>query len=487
PISNQFLDLFDAITLEQYDNREVKVFIRKKKSKGWQEVDNGLSDTLDSTQDGPNAFSILIVNSRLPLLPQSCTEYNSYNRLYYEIIELFQAQKVGWMNSLHEPIGKIFVTHLASTLWYIDPHLITMHAPSNNIWNQVMPTILSLIETLKKYSDYLNSIAISMNELYHSNESARSPENNSTMYQVSIWVTVIMLEEKSIKPNSTSMRISETEISNGRQDETSKARMLARIHEELPHYFTRQMQKNVLDKQILILYSIYEQTMDLKEASLICFGIKQKHISMSKQVFVSYKDTVFEPKSELKESIAGVQEILNNCTERLQLKNNKFKCYSLASKEDITEIFEIKKYNNFSCLYCKPIHLPSQEFDDLSLLPDPIPSKDHYTNFQQVYGTKTTEEHRPTCENCQKRCCIYSNKALTNDDLHDYQQALESYSYSCGAPIFSDDHYLYEVIFVRTQINCDSLIEILYYSSRKEENYSICYYCKNCDNLVTPP
>ncbi|CAG8855111.1 13400_t:CDS:2, partial [Gigaspora margarita] len=116
---------------------------------------------------------------------------------------------------------------------------------SNNIWNQVMPAILSLIETLKKYSDYLNSTAISMNELHHSNESACSSENNSTMYQVvaceynqlkneyiqlndflfekpfykyidiqnnlpsdaidHIWVTVIMLEEKSIKPNSASM------------------------------------------------------------------------------------------------------------------------------------------------------------------------------------------------------------------------------------------------------------------------------------------
>lgn len=147
PISNQFLDLFDAIMLGQYDNREVKVFIRREKSDGWREVDNGLSgdlkmlevlgfmqvkflDTSDSTQDGPNAFSILMANSRLPLLPRSCTEHNSYNRLYNEIIELFQAQKVGWMNGLHETIGKTFVTRLASTLWYIDPHLITMRACS---------------------------------------------------------------------------------------------------------------------------------------------------------------------------------------------------------------------------------------------------------------------------------------------------------------------------------------------------------------------
>ncbi|CAG8835775.1 36937_t:CDS:2, partial [Gigaspora margarita] len=184
-----------------------------------------------------------------------------------------------------------------------------------------------------------------------------------------------------------------------------------------------------------------------------------------------------------------------------------------ASKEDITEIFEIKKYNNFSCQYCKPIRLPSQKFDNLSLLPDPIPLKDHYAKFQQVYSTKTTEEHRPTyiqsqaklesipkniliakkirdyisCENCQKCYCKYSNKALTNDKLYDYQQALESYSYFCGALIFSDDHYLCEVIFVHTQINCDSPIEILYYSSRNKGNYLICYYCGNRDNLVTSP
>ena len=37
---------------------------------------------------------------------------------------------------------------------------------------------------------------------------------------------------------------------NDEQNETSKARMLARIHEELPHYYTRQMQKNVLNKAI---------------------------------------------------------------------------------------------------------------------------------------------------------------------------------------------------------------------------------------------
>ncbi|CAG8711647.1 18129_t:CDS:1, partial [Racocetra fulgida] len=47
-------------------------------------------------------------------------------------------------------------------------------------------------------------------------------------------------------------------------------------------------------------------------------------------------------------------------------------------------------------------------------------------------------------ENCQKRRCIYSNKSLTDDEQSDYQQALDSYSYSCGALIFPEDHYLKE-------------------------------------------
>ena len=69
------------------------------------------------------------------------------------------------------------------------------------------------------------------------------------------------------------------------------------------------------------------------------------------------------------------------------------------------------------------------------------------------------------CEDCKKRRCVYSDKSLNCDEQDDYQQALDSYSYSCGAPIFPDDHYLSEVVFVHTRISCDSSIEILYYSS----------------------
>ncbi|CAG8707908.1 17448_t:CDS:1 [Funneliformis caledonium] len=91
-----------------------------------------------------------------------------------------------------------------------------------------------------------------------------------------------------------------------------------------------------------------------------------------------------------------------------------------------------------------------------------------------------------SCEYCQKRHCVYSNKVLNDEEEYNYQQALESYSYSCGVPIFPDDHYLKETVFIRIQINCDSLIEILYYSSRKSGNYPICYYCEEKEDLITP-
>ncbi|CAG8643013.1 12120_t:CDS:2 [Funneliformis mosseae] len=44
--NNKFFDLFDAITLEKYSDREVQVFVRKEKSESWREVDNRLRGDL---------------------------------------------------------------------------------------------------------------------------------------------------------------------------------------------------------------------------------------------------------------------------------------------------------------------------------------------------------------------------------------------------------------------------------------------------------
>ena len=54
--------------------------------------------------------------------------------------------------------------------------------------------------------------------------------------------------------------------------------------------------------------------------------------------------------SELKESIVGIQDLLNNQTERLLLKDKKFKCHNSASEESINELFEVK-FHHFVSLF----------------------------------------------------------------------------------------------------------------------------------------
>ncbi|CAG8470310.1 11387_t:CDS:2, partial [Scutellospora calospora] len=349
--TNKFFDLFDITTLGQYDDREVKVFIRREKSEGWREVDNRLDDTSVSTQDKPDAFSILMANSRRPLLPRCCTEHNNYNRLYNEIIKLFEAQQVGWECGSHNTVGKAFVNRLANALWYIDPHLLTLrtrsyHLPalftqlkiyqngesydeyyytshhkknsltqqklahlessleisisqpwaSKDRWNQVMPEVLSLIEILKKYSDYLITTAASMNELHHSNASARNPGNNSSMYQVSA-CEPHKLKDEYIQLDDLLFEKSFYEH--------------VEIQQYLPNEAIERLESENLFGMVNTLGDIHKKA---KESNKL--------------------------ESELKESIAGIQEILNNRTERLRLKNNKFKCYSPASWDAITEVFE---------------------------------------------------------------------------------------------------------------------------------------------------
>ncbi|CAG8655924.1 8684_t:CDS:2, partial [Funneliformis caledonium] len=126
---------------------------------------------------------------------------------------------------------------------------------------------------------------------------------------------------------------------------------------------------------------------------------------------------------------------------------------------------------------------------------------DHYATFQSVYGIETTEEHRLTymqsqanvesipksilvvgkirdyiyCEDCGKRRCVYSDKSLTYEEQEDYQQALNSYSYSCGAPIFPDDHYLKEVVFVQRE---DLVTPPQSLKERFKQIYPLCEGCQ---------
>ena len=76
---------------------------------------------------------------------------------------------------------------------------------------------------------------------------------------------------------------------------------------------------------------------------------------------------------------------------------------------------------------------------------------------------------------------------MSQDEIQDFKQSLDVYDYSCGAPLFSDDHYLTRILFVRVKISCDTPMEILYYSSRKLGNINVCYYCGTDGDFIDPP
>ncbi|UZO26953.1 uncharacterized protein OCT59_019163 [Rhizophagus irregularis] len=179
-------------------------------------------------------------------------------------------------------------------------------------------------------------------------------------------------------------------------------------------------------------------------------------------------------------------------------------------------VFQIKKCGQSSCTICKSVQLPHDVFDSLDWLPDPIPStvdKDHYAKFQTVYQSETTEQHRPTlittianserasssilvntrvrefiqCFQCGRMRCLYSERALSAEDKIACQIAIDNWDYSCGSPLVPEDHILYNKVFVREKISCETPMELAYYSCRKSNvNCDVCYWCGHDNELAVP-
>lgn len=182
--------------------------------------------------------------------------------------------------------------------------------------------------------------------------------------------------------------------------------------------------------------------------------------------------------------------------------------------------FTIRKCGNPECQICLPPRLPPDVFSQLHAFPDPVPGEDgHYKGFEEVYGTDTTEEYRPSlqqkvpglaanshgipfapsaqtartvgktvkCIACDKPRVIYSTHKLTTQDQMILKRVLDLYQYSCGcelqelmpqererAPKISA---LLDRVFVRANLHCTSPVEIPYFSAGIFP--SICFYCSD--------
>ena len=59
-------------------------------------------------------------------------------------------------------------------------------------------------------------------------------------------------------------------------------------------------------------------------------------------------------------------------------------------------MFSMIKCADISCLVCKPPCLPEDVFQLLCHIPDPISNDYHYRDFAALYGTETSEQHKPS-------------------------------------------------------------------------------------------
>ena len=305
-----------------------------------------------------------------------------------------------------------------------------------------------------------------------------------------------------------------------------------------------------------------ERVMSIVNIGLQSVGLMRKEMSDTEEALVGTCNNLSqlrkaaertpEIRSAVLDSIEPVKILLSTVFQRLELKGQKFTMFSPASEEDLIHMwsalttvdstlecgkvyrmgglkdlpklskylshccqsrhysFSIRKCGEASCMICRPVRMPMDIFRNIHHLPDPIPGEEgHYAPFEDVYGTPTTEKHRPSlhvrkgrqktlpftasvqhvknvdimvqCEECQMWRLLYSKHKLKAHERTALQHALEDVTYTCGANIQDlelGDRFV--DVFAR-QIRCHDPVEKLYYSVGKYQ--PVCIHCSSEDNL----
>ncbi|CAG8650116.1 9466_t:CDS:2 [Funneliformis mosseae] len=85
---------------------------------------------------------------------------------------------------------------------------------------------------------------------------------------------------------------------------------------------------------------------------------------------------------------------------------------------------------------------------------------DHYQDFNSLYGHNTTKKDHHECKELALNGILVASRV--HDlffDFESLQMAMEIFVYTCGSPIVPEDHPLYNKIFVRMNLTCNSPIE----------------------------
>ncbi len=122
------------------------------------------------------------------------------------------------------------------------------------------------------------------------------------------------------------------------------------------------------------------------------------------------KFTVFTGASE--QDISSMDEELKRIDDRLHTTTTRAAMNKMPKAKEFFDkhcqirhySFCITKCKDSACPYHNEPRLPPQLFAKLHPLPDPILAQDvsHYKTFHEVYGTPTTDVHRPSLKSQQK-------------------------------------------------------------------------------------
>ena len=98
------------------------------------------------------------------------------------------------------------------------------------------------------------------------------------------------------------------------------------------------------------------------------------------------------------EEITRMDEILTqkDTTTKLLLPKKKLQDFFNGHCKCRHYMFSVMKWSDISCLVCKPPRLPVDVFQPLHHILDPVPNGDDYKDFAALYGTETSEQHKPS-------------------------------------------------------------------------------------------
>ena len=192
-----------------------------------------------------------------------------------------------------------------------------------------------------------------------------------------------------------------------------------------------------------------ERIMSILNLGLQCVGLMRAKMSDDFESAIANANNLKQLRQagnpeDVPVSLKPAIDLLHGVLKRLQLKGKAFEIYDAATEEEIEEFwsvlllidstltrdnltkknlqakanvcafmkhccrirhysFQVKKCGKPSCSLCKQVRMDPEQFKTLHFLPDPIPGDDdHYKKFVDVYGSATTEEHRPSLRSTRK-------------------------------------------------------------------------------------